>query len=513
MGVYTAPEEGFFIVRLTVLLLLAVIAVPTPLPAAKKGEVEFRAIDAKTGEPIAVRMHLKNAKGKSVKPPNSIFWHDHFLVDGAITLELPKGTYTFEMERGPEYKIRTGQFSIEDNASDSKELSMERFVDMAAEGWYAGDLDVERSADDIETLMKAEDLYFAPVVRPRKSAALMLDSTPVRFDAKRFYQLGAQRDGRAGSGLLLYGVAEPLDVNATAEHPSSVFLLRQAMETKRARAAAERANCWDLPAWIATGQLDAILVAHREVQRSGAPARELPGKPGDRIRFAPPRGVGRWSQEIYYQLLNCGLRIPPAAGSGSGVSPNPVGYNRIYVHCDGQPGWNDWWQGLKAGRVMVTNGPIMTPKVNGQSPGHVFRADEGETVELSVTLNLYTREKIDYFEVVQNGKVVHEVRLDKWAQSNGMLPPVRFGESGWILVRGVTTNQDTYRYATSGPFYVEIGQQPRISKAAAQFFYDWTFERARQIKLDDPAQQEEVMAFHRAARDFWKSLLDRANAE
>ena len=28
---------------------------------------------------------------------------------------------------------------------------------------------------------------------------------------------------------------------------------------------------------------------------------------------------------IYYHLLNCGLRVPPSAGSASGVLPNPVG--------------------------------------------------------------------------------------------------------------------------------------------------------------------------------------------
>ena len=43
-------------------------------------------------------------------------------------------------------------------------------------------------------------------------------------------------------------------------------------------------------------------------------------------------GVGYWVQEIYYHLLNCGLRVAPSAGSASGVLPNPVGYNRVYVH-------------------------------------------------------------------------------------------------------------------------------------------------------------------------------------
>jgi hypothetical protein len=58
-------------------------------------------------------------------------------------------------------------------------------------------------------------------------------------------------------------------------------------------------------------------------------------------------------------VLNCGLRIPPSAGSGSGVLPNPVGYNRVYVHLDEQLTYDGWWQGFKQGRSLVTNGPLL----------------------------------------------------------------------------------------------------------------------------------------------------------
>jgi hypothetical protein len=520
---------GYRGVLVTVLLLYTLLAAGVAM-AAKRGEVELHVVDSKTNEPIAVRMHLKDARGRAVKPPQSVYWHDHFVVDGSLKLELPTGDYSFEMERGPEYKIRTGTFTIEDDANDSKQLDMERFIDMAAEGWYSGDLAIHRSPADIELLMRADDLHIAPVVTwSSKRVAKSHEAQPITFDNNRIYQLLAGRDPRETAGLLLFGLPAPLDFSGHApEYPSSVEVLQTAKETPNVYAVAERATCWDLPAWIATGQLDAVMIAHADLQRPAAtgsqpsarprtakpPAvKESPGKLRDSIRYAPPLGVGRWSQDIYYQLLECGLRIAPAAGSGSGLSPNPVGYNRVYVHCAGEFTGEKWWQGLKQGRVVVSNGPVMQPNANGQLPGHVFEAPRGETVELSLALNLSTREKIDYLEVVQNGKVVHEVRLDKWAEANGMLPPVRFTESGWLLVRGVTNNGQTYRYATSGPFYVQIGYEPRISKKAAQFFYDWTFERAKQIKLADPAQHQEVIACHRTARDYWQALLEKANAD
>ena len=70
-------------------------------------------------------------------------------------------------------------------------------------------------------------------------------------------------------------------------------------------------------------------------------------------------------------------------------------------------------------------------------------------------------------------------------EANGKLPPVKFTKSGWMLVRAVTNNPKTFRFASTGPYYVEIGYQRRVSKESAQFFLDWVYERARQIKLDD----------------------------
>ena len=82
-----------------------------------------------------------------------------------------------------------------------------------------------------------------------------------------------------------------------------------------------------------------------------------------------------------------------------------------------------------------------------------------------------------------------------------------------MLIRAVTNNQDTFRFASTGPYYVEIGQRPRISKTSAQFFYDWVYERARHIAIEDAEDREEVIQYHRAARDFWQDLVDRSNAE
>jgi hypothetical protein len=90
---------------------------------------------------------------------------------------------------------------------------------------------------------------------------------------------------------------------------------------------------------------------------------------------------------------------------------------------------------------------------------------------------------------------------------------VRFDRSGWFLVRAVTDLSKTYRFAMTGPYYVDFDNRPRISKRSAQFFLDWVYERARRIRIADPAKRREVIEPHRQARDFWQGLIERANTE
>jgi hypothetical protein len=42
------------------------------------------------------------------------FWHDHFVCPGAVSLDLAAGEYTYECERGPEYTLRKGSFTVAD---------------------------------------------------------------------------------------------------------------------------------------------------------------------------------------------------------------------------------------------------------------------------------------------------------------------------------------------------------------------------------------------------------------
>ena len=142
--------------------------------AAADGELAIEVVDAETGKPIAARMHLKNSRGRPVRLRVAGLnqFGDHFYIDGTMTLPLRVGQYTFELEAGPEYRTQTGHFEIERHADDTKRIEMQRFADLAKEGWYGGDLDVERATADLPLAMRAEALRVRAESRRRWANAL-----------------------------------------------------------------------------------------------------------------------------------------------------------------------------------------------------------------------------------------------------------------------------------------------------------------------------------------------------
>jgi hypothetical protein len=380
-------------------------------------------------------------------------------------------------------------------------------------------LHVHRAPSDIELLMSAEDLHVAPVITWWNQRNTWADRQPpesllVSFGQQRFYHLMAGEDERGGGALLYFNLRQPLPIaEAEREYPSSCEFLKLARREAGVHVDIEKPFWWDMPVWIASGMADSIGLCNNHMQRDGMLSNEAWGKPRDKIAYPDPHGNGMWSQWIYYQLLECGIRIPPSAGSASGVLPNPLGYNRVYVYCGEELGYDKWWENLRAGQVVATNGPLIRePRANGQLPGHIFQAAGGETVSLQASLNLSVRERVEYLEIVKNGELIHQVRLEEWAKAGGRLPLVDFQQSGWMLIRAVTSNPKTYRFASTGPFYVEIDGRRRISKSAAQFFLDWVYQRAGQLELPEGPQRDSVIQYHRAARNFWKRLVDNANA-
>ncbi len=503
--------------RMIAFLLIAAAARDV-LAQAKRGELEITVLDGDTGKPIPCRIHLMNAKNRPVKlGAGAIFYENHSVFSGQATLKLGPGQYAFEIERGPEYPVMNGHFQMERDSVDTKTITLKRFVNMAKQGWYAGDLHVHRPVDQIELLMRAEDLYVCPVITWWNDKSEWAGKEPptnpvVKFDENRYYNVLAGEDEREGGALLYFSMSKPLPIQgAQREYPSPLVFAEAAKRDPEAWIDIEKDFWYDVPTWLASGLVDSIGICHNHMWRGGVYPDEAWGRPRDKKLFRAPRGNGQYTQEIYYHILNTGLRIPPSAGSASGVMENPVGYDRMYVYCEEEFNYENWWKNFRLGRVIVTNGPVIQPRAGGEVPGHVFQGTPGQPLVLPITMSLSTRDKIEYLEIIKNGQVDQSVRLEDYAET-GKLPPVKFEDSGWFLVRAVCESPKTYRFASTGPWYVEFGDNRRISRASAEYFRDWVQERMAKIKLEDPQQKAEVLKFHEDALRFWEAKVSAANA-
>ncbi|MFQ6132532.1 MAG: CehA/McbA family metallohydrolase [Armatimonadota bacterium] len=488
---------------------------PRRAPAA----TDLTILDGQTGKPVACNVYLRGADGQPVLPEGLPFWRDHFTCPGTAALRLAPGDYSYEIERGPEYRSLTGDLTVEGGRANAFTFQIERLTNMTARGWRSGEMHVHRPVADMELLMEAADLHVAPVITWWNARNAWEDEVPparlrVRFGANRHYHVMAGEDEREGGALLYFGLERPLPIQeAQRDYPCSVAFLEAARKHRHVWVDIEKPFWWDVPLWLATGQVDSIGIANNHMQRSQMLANEAWGKPRDANRLPAPLGNAYWTQEIYYRILECGIRLPPSAGSASGVLRNPVGYNRVYAHVGGDTSYRGWWKAVRAGRTFVTNGPLLIVRAKGKLPGTVFSAKPGREFTVPLTASLLGNDAIDRLEVVQNGRVVAvaEAANDGRNRSVGEL---HFDASGWFLVRAIADNPTTFRFASTAPFYVAFEDAPRrVSRSAVQFFADWLEERAGRLKVTDPGQREQVLQYFEAAREFWADLLSRANAD
>ncbi len=509
----------------SLLLLASLLASASPAEGQADTTANSRlqiSVSDRQGEAVPCRIHLWDSNEVPQKASGQPFWNDHFVSDGRVAVDLLPGSYRYEIERGPEYERVSGSIAVGDQPAELNQ-TLSRIANLRESGWYSGDLHVHRPLDQIELLMRAEDLDFAPVIswwnaHNAWDGVAPPQQTTRQFDGHRIYNVMAGEDEREGGALLYFGLQQPLDITAVnREIPSPMQFVSEARRLDpEVWIDIEKPFWWDVPVWLASGQMQSIGIANNHMCRSRMLANEAWGKPRDEKRLPPPRGNGFWTQEIYYHMLNCGIEIPPSAGSASGVLPNPVGYNRVYVHLDdGVPFTRaTWCDALSRGSSFVTNGPLLVAEADGRIPGGRITMAGSTKQRIQIDVRLTSRDPVSAIEVIHNGAIVARAACnDQLSQQHTL--EMEVNGAGWFLVRAIADVDETFRFASTAPWFVDTaGGEQRISKASAQFFLDWTRERIGRVQssVADPNRLREVLRPHGKAEAFWLSKVAHANA-
>ncbi len=185
---------------------------------------------------------------------------------------------------------------------------------------------------------------------------------------------------------------------------------------------------------------------------------------------------------VWYRLLNLGFHVPAAAGTDAMANlaslRGPVGLNRVYVRVpEGKIAHGPWLDSLKHGHTFATNGPLLGFRLKGKLPGDELQIPAGAH-EIRFTAWLRSIVPVDHLQVVCNGKVVRELKLDaerERANVDGVIP---LSGSGWCLLRALANQSempvlDAFPYAATSAVYVTVAGSDLKSPEDAQYFLAW----------------------------------------
>lgn len=455
------------------------------------------------------------------------FEYGYFHTTGSSTLTVPAGRMELEVSRGPEYRVARRTVNVPPDSIVVVRFVLDRLVDLPAAGWYSGDLHVHMNYGGayrntprrLAAQARAEDLHLVENLIVNKEGRIpdigyptgapdpVSTATTVISHGQEYHTSFWGHTGLLGlRDVILPGYAGYVNTAAASLSPTNaaVFDLAHAQgavtgyvhpfDSYPDPRDSTKALTHELPVDVALGKVDYY---------------EALGFVDDYAATA----------KVWYQLLNCGFRLP--AGAGTDAMANfaslrgPVGMNRVFVQTGGPLKHRRWLAGLKAGRSFATNGPLLGFTLGGKGLGDELVLPAGGE-DLMARVTLHSIVPVDHFEIVGNGSVVARIPLtgDRTTISTMVKIPAR--RSGWYLLRARGDGPaypilDVYPYATTSPIYVTVGGEPVRSRPDAEYFIAWIgrLEAAALANRDWNTEEEKsgtLETIRRAREEFVQRL-------
>jgi Tol biopolymer transport system component len=466
------------------------------------GRISLSVVNA-GGSPVAARVFVTGADGLAYAPNNAWMHADdsfdrserpfeahYFDTLGISDITVPAGEVEVDVMRGFENHFERRRVQVNSDSATPLTVRMMPLsiaVD-ATSNWVSGDVHVhmnyagtyrntpahlvEQAA--AENLAIVEDLvvnkeqrvpdmaYFSPQLDPASTADHLLLHGQ-EFHTSYWGHLGLLNLTR---NFILPGYAAYPNTTAASLYPTNANVADMAHDqgalvgyvhpfdsfpdpVKDASLTAE------LPADVALGKVDYIEVLGFSDHKSTA--------------------------EVWYKLLNCGFRLPTAAGTdfmGNYASlRGPVGLNRVYAEVPPGPlKIEPWLAAIKAGRTFATNGPLLRFSLGGQAIGGAVRLEKKQEVHFSA--ELFSMVPVDHLQIVCNGKVEQELAMDRERTSAHVDGSIPLEGSGWCILRAYSDKAeypilDLYPYSTTSPVYVSVAGGPVQNAADAAYFSAW----------------------------------------
>ncbi len=496
------------------------------VPGGKKQRVEVRerryrepvgtlriAVVDRVGHPLGARISVTTSEGRGYAPDDAWrhadeafdrsereFEYSYFHSSGSSELTVPAGQVHLEVWHGPEYRVYRADVNVPTGIRTTRRIVLERVDNLAARGWWSGDVHVHmnyggayrNTPPHLAFQARAEDLHVVENLIVNKEqripdiAYFRTDADPVSTPtfllrhAQEFHTSVWGHMGLLGLGshylLPEYAgypntAAASLSLtNATvadlAHSQGALVGYVHPFDTRLDPADTSASLFYELPVDVALGKVDYL---------------EVMGYSDHLI-----------TSEIWYRLLNCGFRLPAAAGTDA--FPNfaslrgPPGLVRVFVNSGATLNHAAWLAGLKAGRTFVTNAPLLEFSLAGHPIGDEIRLSAGSH-RLAARVGLRSNVPVDHLEIIGNGKVVAMIPLRGGRASAGDTVSIPVNASGWYVLRAYSDHAempvlDLYPFASTSPIYVSVGGAAVRSPDDAGFFMRWIERLERETRAN-----------------------------
>ncbi|MGA9572780.1 MAG: CehA/McbA family metallohydrolase [Lysobacterales bacterium] len=507
------------------------------------GTLKLRILDV-TGAPVPARVSVQASDGRSYAPDDAWIHADdgfdrskarmetvYFHSPGESTVSVPAGDVRITVWRGLEHAITEQTAKVSEGESITQTLTPPPLAipHEWTKAWQSGDVHVhmnyggsyrntpahlvaQAEAEDLDVVFnlivnkeqRVPDIaYFSPAPDPASNEKVLLQHAQ-EFHTSFWGHLGllGLDDHVLLPGYSSYyntGLASPYPDNATVAdlaHAQNALVGYVHPYDAAPDPVNDARLTNELPVDVALGKVDYYEVSGFSDYRE--------------------------TQQVWYRLLNCGFRLAAAGGTDAMANyaslRGPVGLNRVYVMAE--PGTNDlagrrdrWLAGLKAGKSMATNGPILNFTLAGKQAGGDLSLPAGEH-ELEFNGFMQSIVPVDHLEVVVNGKVVKRIEPDGSRRSATFSGQLKLDASSWVLLRAWNDDAsadifDRFPYATTNPVFIEIDGQPLRSSVDADYFISWIDRIYGQLssntQYNDENEKQAVLSSIASARSVFES--------
>lgn len=367
-----------------------------------------------------------------------------FYIDGVYRTRLPVGEYSVVITKGLEYRYLQKKVTITNGVTHNEILSLERWIDMPSSGWMSGDLHVHvprTDASENRSLLlqaQAEDLHITNSVQMGNIAAT------------HFPQSFWGRNGRYGSGLyfLIAGQEDPrtairghtlhLKLEQPVRYPDQYLQYNEVFESVA---------------------MQGGISGYAHLNVLGAYVGMALDVPSGLVSFVEVLQRGIIDTELWFDFLNLGYKIAPAAGSDVPYGAR-IGDVRNFVRMDEVRSPDSWFAGLSDGRTFVTNGPIVQLELNEFEIGDEVSLSKGTPFRISADVSINPDiDILDRIELVEQGDVIDVVRSDSGGTSLSLSYESTANRSSWFVAIAYGKKQNVgvgSVVALTAPIYVVV---------------------------------------------------------